>query len=108
MQCTQNPEPGKDVYNRCDSRSPKRERETDTHELEKTYSCSAHRSRDDGGDVYPAQRRYAAGSLAGAVSHDGRSVGDFRVALRETEITSYSAFGVTESPSAWMRPLFRK
>lgn len=67
---------------------------TGTDELEKTYSWSAHCSRDDGGDVCPAQRKYAAGSLSGAISHDGRSMGDFRVALRETEITNCSAFGV--------------
>jgi hypothetical protein len=30
----------------------------------------------------------------GAVSHDGRGMGDFRVALRETEILRCSAFRV--------------
>jgi hypothetical protein len=65
------------------------------HELEKQiYRCSTHCCRHDAGYVCPAQRRCAAGRLFGAVSPDGRGLSDFRLALRETEITRRYAFRV--------------
>jgi hypothetical protein len=74
---------------------PKRERADGHHALEKQISSwSIHCSRNDGGYVSSPQRRFAAGRLFGAVSHDGRGMGDFRVALRETEITLCSTFRV--------------
>ena len=78
----------KEVYNRCRSRSRKTAKGGGTHELEKQiFAWSIHCSGNDGGDVSSPQRRSAAGRLFGAVSLDGRGVGDFRVALREIEIT---------------------
>jgi len=57
------------------------------YELEKpTASWGTHGSGHVAGNVSAAQRRRAAGCVAGAVSHDGGSVGDFRAAFCETEI----------------------
>ena len=67
----------------------------DHYELEKQISSwSIHGSRHVGGDVFSAERRSAAGRLVGAVSHDGWDMGNFRFALRETEIKSCAAFDV--------------
>ena len=68
-------------------RSRKPEGKDEPDELEKIRFWSTYCSRHDGGDVSPAERRCAAGRFFGAVSFDGRSMGDFRVALRETQIT---------------------
>ena len=60
----------------------------DTHELEKQIdSWSTHGSRHVAGHVCPTPRKCAAGRLFGAVSPDGRRLGDFRAAFREAEIT---------------------
>jgi hypothetical protein len=60
-----------------------------THELEKQISPrSIHSSRNDGGDVSSPPRRCDAGCLFSAVSHDGWGMGNFRLALRETEINT--------------------
>ena len=68
-------------------RSRKPEGKDEPDELEKIRFGDTYCSRHDGGDVSPAERRCAAGRFFGAVSFDGRSMGDFRVALRETQIT---------------------
>jgi hypothetical protein len=70
------------------SRRPNRKARPNRYELERQICCrSTHRSCHDASDVCTAPRRLAEGRVVGAVSDDGRSVGDLCFAVREVEIT---------------------
>ena len=73
------------------------------HELEKTCSRSTHCSRHALSNVCTAPRGRAAGRVFSSVSHDSRSVGDFRSAFCEIEITPR----LLVSEGAWQRPSAR-
>src|SRR5580700_6618045 len=68
------------------SRRPNRKARPNRYELERQICCrSTHRSCHDASDLCTASRRLAQGRVVGAVSDDGRSVGDLCFAVREVE-----------------------